>query len=232
MKILVIEDKQMHQDSARETLKGHDVTIVGSYDQAIKALNRRDAKYNLLPLEYEVVLTDMNMPMCKQALTNDVFNPVEQVPYGFVLALMSAHRGAKYVAMVTDTNHHKGAMSAALDELSPSYYAWHHDSKYVSDNPTVFNINGAKVVFVHTPFVEDVYPNSDCIGKGEPCDGLCDICHGTMVYSVRPCWQCADRKQEELRGKCLTCEGTLKYTKKVHERKDWGQVLKDLTGEE
>lgn len=38
MRILVIDDNQLHQQSARQTLKGHDLTIVGTYDEAYELL--------------------------------------------------------------------------------------------------------------------------------------------------------------------------------------------------
>ncbi len=38
MRILVIDDTPLHQESARQTLGGHDVTIVGTYDEAEKLL--------------------------------------------------------------------------------------------------------------------------------------------------------------------------------------------------
>jgi len=145
MKVLVIEDKAIHQDSARDTLAEHDLTIVFSYAEAMKILRPWPHNENF---DFEVVLVDMMMPMSKETLVPEAFNADGQVPYGFVLALMAAHRGAKYVAMVTDTNHHEGAMSAALDNLCPSYYD-DLSAKYV----TLFTIEGAKVVFVHAPFV-------------------------------------------------------------------------------
>ncbi len=38
MKILVFDDSPVHRKSAELTLKGHDLTIVGNYDQAQAAL--------------------------------------------------------------------------------------------------------------------------------------------------------------------------------------------------
>lgn len=38
MRILVIDDNPLHQQSARQTLKGHDLTIVGTYDEAYELL--------------------------------------------------------------------------------------------------------------------------------------------------------------------------------------------------
>src|SRR3989344_8247542 len=125
MKILVIEDSPKHQASALETLAGHDVTIAKSYDDAMALMNKRTGwkeGYKLIPLPFEVVLTDMNLPMSKDKLADGVFKSSEEVPYGFVLSLMAALRGAKFVAMVTDANHHYGAMSAATDHLQTAFY--------------------------------------------------------------------------------------------------------------
>ena len=233
MKILVIEDKQMHQESAQQTLVGHDVTIVSSYDEAVKLMNKNYYPSSASNFNFDAVLTDMNLPMSHQTLVPEAFSVDEQVPYGFVLALMAANCGAKYVAMVTDTNHHKGAMSAALDNLSPTYYAWYHDSTYESEKPKVFNVNGAKVVFVHTPFVKDYVKDQPCTWcKENP--GVCQFCKGTGVRTDlgnkegQPCNSCTRGTV----GVCENCRGTLKYDMEVKVRKDWGQVLRDLTKEE
>src|SRR3989338_8860011 len=164
MRILVIDDKQNHRDSALTTLQEYDVTIAASYDEAIKLMEVRydsaveeqhlraagitkqnpgyvnteegkrewkaywDARRSALnaaeiPFPFEVVLTDMMMPMGDWGTLRDACDPSQHVPYGFVLALRAAQRGAKLVAMVTDTNHHKGAMSAAIDHIGGSYYS-------------------------------------------------------------------------------------------------------------
>src|SRR3989344_5957034 len=116
MKILVIEDKEIHRSSAVETLAGHNVTIAASFEEGIDLLKGEDT------ITFETVLVDMMMPAGKTGAAGGNCNPDEQVPYGFVIALRAALRGAKYVAMVTDTNHHKSAMSAALDCLGSGYY--------------------------------------------------------------------------------------------------------------
>ncbi len=182
MKILIVEDKQIHRDSAAKTLKGHKLTIVDSFDAGIKAMpigtdyekldklaterfgptpESRQARSDwyqnqksLIPEcqhqpEFDAVLVDMMMPMSRETLAPGVYESDVQVPYGFVLALRACKVGAKYVAMVTDTNHHLGAMSAAIDYLGSAYYSGYEP---------LFDINGAKVLFVHSPFVEQSKP--------------------------------------------------------------------------
>lgn len=145
MKILVIEDKQIHQDSARETLAGHDVTIVGSFDEAKEVLSLSRS------FDFDVVLTDMMIPVsARWVRRKDGFDPSTLVPYGFIFALRAAERGAKYIALLTDTNHHQGAMSNALDMIDRAGY--YSEGLRMTAR---FNINGAKCVFVHAPYVKE-----------------------------------------------------------------------------
>jgi CheY-like chemotaxis protein len=253
MRILVVEDKEMHRKSAEETLAGHEVTIVKSFDEAMKLLDmspnyaevRRlmaEAGFDKYPSKddtaeyregyrkaqdeatlkatpvfaFDAVLTDMMMPMSKETLAPGVFDPSEQVPYGFVIALKAAAAGAKFVAVVTDTNHHQGAMSAALDHLG---------GKFV--------LNGAKAMFVHTPFVRKITKDAPC----EWCStnpGVCGNCGGTGM-NKNPNWQpreCHSCSHTDAVGKCTNCKGTGRYDKKTGTgAKDWGQVLADLTAE-
>lgn len=133
MKILVVEDNEIHRASAVETLAGHEVTIVKTFDEAMDLMSVEG-------FPFEAVLTDLMMPMSKKKLLPEFYNPKEQVPYGFVIMLCAAQCGARFVAMVTDTNHHKGAMSAAIDNLD-DHYSWAHRPRLV--------INGAKVLISH-----------------------------------------------------------------------------------
>lgn len=144
MKILVVDDKVIHRESAAETLPNHELTIVSSFDEAMDLLFEIQDICKI-PLQFEAVLTDMLMPMSRSTLAQGIYRHGELVSYGFIIALKAAMRGAKYVAMVTDVNHHYSAISAALDYLGSAYYSGRED---------VFYINGAKVKFVHAPFVK------------------------------------------------------------------------------
>lgn len=64
MRILVIEDNPIHQESARETLLGHETTIVGTVDDAWRLLSER-------PFPYEAVLTDMLLPVSMYNLAGE-----------------------------------------------------------------------------------------------------------------------------------------------------------------
>ena len=254
MKILVIEDKEMHQESARISLAGHELTIVSSFDAAMEIMEPkinearvkellveagfsvdmdfkdrdrgtayheaydRAREKSIIPFPFDVVLTDMMMPMSSKTLAREAFNPREQVPYGFVIALKAALCGAKFVAMVTDTNHHKGAMSAALDRLGSTYYREGMKPNFV--------INGAKCMFIHTPFLREVLGKAKCYDCGGT--GVCKLCHGTGKrddeYVKGECNVCT-----KFPGRCVYCKGTGVVDETRQDRKDWGKVFLDLT---
>jgi CheY-like chemotaxis protein len=133
MKILVIDDKKVNRVSAQQTIAGHDLTIVGNYDEAVRQLDSQ---------EWDVVLTDLLMPAGRDAQGGVGLQYVgQEMPVGFALALLAALRGAKYVAVVTATNHHNHPASAMLDRLGSSY--WRDGMR-----PN-FVINGARAMFVH-----------------------------------------------------------------------------------
>ncbi|MDO8624644.1 MAG: hypothetical protein Q7R47_01070 [Candidatus Diapherotrites archaeon] len=253
MRILVIEDKKIHRESAEETLTGHEVTIVASFDEAMDLMEQKIDEGNaqrllgeagfstrpdrendeqwsaywkvrgeamaksVIPFPFDVVLTDMMMPMSRKTLGDGVFNAREQVPYGFIIALRATLCGTKFVAMITDTNHHKGAMSAAIDHLGDAYY-------HAGFKPN-FVINGARVMFVHTPFLEEVLGKKTC----DSCNGSgsCRLCKGTGQrndeYVQGECNGC-----RESIGKCSHCYGSGQIDDVRHDRKDWGKVLADL----
>ncbi|MBI4122031.1 MAG: hypothetical protein HY461_01735 [Parcubacteria group bacterium] len=189
MRILVVEDKPSHRESAQATLSGHDLTIVDTYRKAINLLVNAP--------NFDVVLTDMMMPISPDAKQGRD-NPGEQVPYGFIIALKATLCGVRFVAMVTDTCHHVGAMSAALDHLDPSNYDSLHDEIF-SPN---FQINNARVMFVHSPILRKYMGPK-----------ACDLCSGSG--------SCPS-------GRCPRCDGRGQIDN-IEERKDWGRVLSDLT---
>lgn len=254
LSILVVEDKEMHRTSAKETLKDHNVTIVSSFDEAVKQIEpqidtgrlyaemkrrlegegvqgekwherwevlHKELKpsYIIRP-QFDVVLADLMMPMSNRALMPDVYNPKEQVPYGFVTALLAAKHGVKHVAVITDTNHHHGPMSAALDlfeEHTLEGRTYHR-----------FTTNGSTCMYMHAMFLNDMTDN--------PCehctDGGCTLCNGSLKRTVEyqeeevDC-SCTD-EEYYVAGKCIYCKGTAKEFVQV--RKDWGHALRVLIG--
>ncbi len=124
LRILVIDDTPTNIRSAKVGLAGHLLRTATGYDEAMKILGNQD---------FDVVLTDLEMPMSPNLLAPGRFKLGELVPYGFLIAIEAARQGAKFVAIATDGGHHAGPLQAAFD----------HFSKFP------VKIEGAKVVMVH-----------------------------------------------------------------------------------
>lgn len=109
LSILVIDDTPKHITSAREGLAGHRLTTVTGYQEAMDILEKH---------KFDVVLTDLHLPMSSRTLGPEAFKLGELVPYGILLMIEAARQGAKFVAVVTDLNHHADPFSAAFDHYS------------------------------------------------------------------------------------------------------------------
>ncbi len=129
-KILVVDDTLRHRNSAKDLLKGHILTIVDGYELALDALSSQ---------KFDVVLTDLKLPMSSSILSPNVFKWGELENYGVFIMLEAARVGVKHIAIVTDLNHHLDPFSAAFD----------HFSQYL------FNINGSDAVMIHANLVDN-----------------------------------------------------------------------------
>ncbi len=148
MKILVIDDSSVHQQSARQTLKDHDLTVVGSYDEAVRLMGQDfkvGSKYGQV---FDAVLTDLMLPAGMGGLggAGSEFDG-QEMPMGFGLALLAVlYSGAKMVAVVTDLNRHVHPASRLLDLL-----IGRHESPSVnSHGRPKFLMNGAVVGFYNS----------------------------------------------------------------------------------
>jgi CheY-like chemotaxis protein len=135
MKILVIEDNQLHIDAAKSQLAEHDVTICNNFREAEKILAganigcwyKEDAQF-----PFDAVLTDLFLPpspvgtLCtgydeEKVDPADIAKAIEEfgneIPYGLVIALASMRRGVP-VAIVSDKSHHGHPINWALDLVS------------------------------------------------------------------------------------------------------------------
>lgn len=108
-RILVIDDMLQNIVSAKKLLAGHSLTVVDGYENAMEILGKE---------KFDVVLSDLYLPMSSKTLGSDAFRIGEEVPSGFLLVLEAARTGASYVAVVTDLNHHADHFSAAFDHFS------------------------------------------------------------------------------------------------------------------
>ena len=201
MKILVIDDTQKHLDAAVETLKGHNVTLCASYDEALNLLEEQQDNtiFQRLYKEYteacvtdayskahtkstlpywDAVLCDLLMPAGNDA-QKEKKALGQEMPAGWSLALVAAMRGAKYVAVASDVNHHDHPGSAMLDRLDDC-------------RGHIFNIDGAKVLMTNR--IDFVHPAEE-------------ICLECTMYLKNYCGN----------GCCKAIGG-----------KDWGKILNRL----
>lgn len=177
---------------------------------------------------WDAVLCDLLMPASSERMGKEGMKYVGlEMPLGIALALLAAKNGAKYVAVVTATNHHHHPASAMLDRLGSAY--WENECK-----PN-FVINGAQAMFVHHPsyFVEGV-PCPKCNGAKYTAEG----CGWCSIDDV-PTGQEVDwDKRAPIAGTvCKKCDGTKKdpcsnCAKTGNaEAKHWGKVLSRLLDE-
>lgn len=122
MRIIVIDDLEINRNSAsllREA--GHDVTIIGTAEEAVHALR------NEVP---DVVLTDLWMPWPQAdeyGCVNGVVGcsrdkrPFETIPAGYLIALLAKNRGVPHVAILSDTDHHNDRMSALAKGMAAAH---------------------------------------------------------------------------------------------------------------
>ena len=106
-------------------------------------------------------MTDMMLPVESWELTIGKYDPSELIPYGFVLVLLAALKGVKYIAMATDIDHHRGRISKAIDFIEDRRVDYGKDSGPNVTYHANFQINGARAMFIHAPLMpssnEDLY---------------------------------------------------------------------------
>ncbi len=129
-RILVIDDTPQHIASAKKCLAGHRLTTATGYEEAMKTLASE---------QFDIVLTDLNLPMSSKTLGEHAFKLGELVPYGLLLMIEAARQGARHVAVVTDLGHHNDPFSAAFD----------HYSRFP------VTIEGARVMMLHARVTEE-----------------------------------------------------------------------------
>lgn len=140
--ILVIEDTQSHQESAREQFKKHNLALAKNYLEGRKLIESND---------YNVVLTDLMMPYGgRETMGPEGMKYIFDLsPFGFPLALLAAKRGVHYIAVVTDISHHSHPLSAAIDSITEVRYK----ISAHSESSSYDHFSNLKIF--HAPFTED-----------------------------------------------------------------------------
>ncbi len=140
MRILVIDDSFNNQTAAVAQLSKHDLTVVGSYIEGQEKLGggERAVRDGTNRHDYDAVLVDLLMPASKYLQGEGLHLAGQEMPVGIFLALLAAKNGAKYVALLTDSNHHAHPASACIDSFNE------HETK-----PTIFQVEGARVLLAN-----------------------------------------------------------------------------------
>lgn len=126
MNVLVIENDPRHIHSAKESLKGHNLTVLQSADQAFEMFERNPE------FSFDAVLIDMQMPNSNREGGNQRSLDKES-PYGLnFIWRAAAMQSVKYIGLLSDGNHHNSPMSAAFDGFPLNQ---------------IFQLNQAKVIF-------------------------------------------------------------------------------------
>lgn len=178
----MVDDEPNHRRSAEILLKGHDLTIVDSFDKAREALTPQldRPKFEKLKAggmefseawdtalvhpDFDVVMTDLLMPASREAQGGEGMRLVgTQMPLGNFLILMALAAEIKNIAMVTDMNHHNHPASAALDPINrkvisvgeTKIFATNHAGSQYFDEKTNEPVSWE---FLRTPKGKEKYP--------------------------------------------------------------------------
>lgn len=129
MRILVIDDNETHRAAAQAQLAEHELTVVGTYDEG---------QERILSGGFEAVLVDLLMPASGQQQGDGAKYVGQEMPVGIFLALLAAQRGARYVAVFTDSDHHSHPASACFDAINSPY-------PLSEMKPAILTVEGARL---------------------------------------------------------------------------------------
>lgn len=122
MRILVADDMPANLESARQTLAGHDLTLCGTVEEACHALGFRAPSAPATVTEpFDAVLTDLWMPMPlpeRSKLLGVHFSKRDTgglAPVGLIFALRAVNQGTRFVAILTDSDHHTDPLVTVMD---------------------------------------------------------------------------------------------------------------------
>lgn len=122
MHILVVDDTPANLASAYQTLAEHDLTICGTVEEACRALGFRPGARAVIPSHpFDAVLTDLWMPMppVERSTLLGVYFGRKQIdglsPVGLVFALRALNLGVRFVAILTDSDHHSDSLVTFMD---------------------------------------------------------------------------------------------------------------------
>ncbi len=119
MKILVVDDTQLHLDAAKYQLgSANELVLSSTFNEARQMM--WDREHGKFVCDFDVVLTDFLMPAEKHGLEHSDEFRGQQMPYGLILALiaLTASPTVKVVVASAGVSHHDHPMAWAVDTLN------------------------------------------------------------------------------------------------------------------
>ncbi len=103
MRVLVIDDKQLHRTAAVQTLQGHDLTLVDSYDEAQRVLGR-EVPYQQLKAWAAAHGHDSYLGAPPEVQEQALDEPAQNHSMWCSLTCSCQQEGARWVARVSSTS--------------------------------------------------------------------------------------------------------------------------------
>lgn len=132
LRVLVIDDAVYNQQSARETLASHDLTVLGSIEDAYRLLierTRRNSDHEP-DIGFDAVLTDLWLasPAVRRRSDGMLFSLGTHVrrdreyvtkfmPAGLIFAICAKNNGVRHVAICSDAHNHSFDRLSVLTPL-------------------------------------------------------------------------------------------------------------------
>lgn len=111
MKILILDDCELHRDAAVAQLSNaHDLTVASRYNEI---LDHRPTPTFLS--SFDAVLTDLLLPAPRITNGEGLALVGQEMPLGTIIALHALQAGVALVGVLTDVNHHMHPASACFD---------------------------------------------------------------------------------------------------------------------
>jgi len=115
LKILLVEDTEVHRQAAVEQLKDHELIICKTFKE-FQAQQRNFSSDG----KFDVILTDCLMPAEASAYVPQEGHSKDQVPFGTIIILWAIQNNIPKAGMLMLNNHHDHPIAAGLDIIGGS----------------------------------------------------------------------------------------------------------------
>jgi len=256
MRILVIDDTQLHLDAARQTLAGHALTLVKTYDEAYELLQEPRASYEAVeaelkrrgftknPYDKDTTVEERKARWEEQQRVEVGLCPAPSFDAVLSDLLMPASRmtmgpdGLKYVGQEMPVGFALTlkAVLAGAKHVAVVTDTNHHNhpasamlDAFSSRCPHEHDSEGRPTRFVINGAKVGYYHSPMTFVEGTTCQD----CNGTGSKEV--CY-CVERNAGSPKPDCDTCKGTGRQCWTCRNSgkqwgKDWGKVLAHLLGQ-